>query len=208
MSDCRFGVSPVNYPDPDPDPTHIPSPLATYPALPSPYLPPHPYHTYSLPYHIHLGGLGAERFPSLPYSRLPYQALFCHPLLYAILPSSYSFLPSTPLHYLTLPSPLLSSSPLPHCLTLCSPTPLPSLSSHLLCSPTIPSPPFLPKLTYPTLQPPLPHPSRLFPSLPPLGYPIYLTLLSRPYPTILSPLLPFPRIPSPIYLPTYLPSHP
>ena len=21
MSDCRFGVSPVNYPDPDPDPT-------------------------------------------------------------------------------------------------------------------------------------------------------------------------------------------
>ena len=22
MSDCRFGVSPVNYPDPDPDPDH------------------------------------------------------------------------------------------------------------------------------------------------------------------------------------------
>ena len=22
MSDCRFGVSPVNYPDPDPDPGH------------------------------------------------------------------------------------------------------------------------------------------------------------------------------------------
>ena len=23
MSDCRFGVSPVNYPDPDPDPTGL-----------------------------------------------------------------------------------------------------------------------------------------------------------------------------------------
>ena len=23
MSDCRFGVSPVNYPDPDPDPTTV-----------------------------------------------------------------------------------------------------------------------------------------------------------------------------------------
>ena len=23
MSDCRFGVSPVNYPDPDPDPENI-----------------------------------------------------------------------------------------------------------------------------------------------------------------------------------------
>ena len=25
MSDCRFGVSPVNYPDPDPDPDQTPS---------------------------------------------------------------------------------------------------------------------------------------------------------------------------------------
>ena len=23
MSDCRYGVSPVNYPDPDPDPDYI-----------------------------------------------------------------------------------------------------------------------------------------------------------------------------------------
>ena len=133
MSDCRFGVSPVNYLDP-------------------------------LPYHISLGDVGVEKSPSLPYSRLPYPALLCPSLPYAILPSLNHFLPSTPLHYLTLPSPQLPShTPLHYSTT---PTPFPTLSSHLLYSPTIPYPPFILQLTYSTLQSPLPHPSHLFPSLP------------------------------------------
>ena len=86
---------------------------------------------------------------------------------------------------------------LPHYITLPFPTPFPTLSSHLLYSPTIPSPPFNPQLTYPTLQSPTP-----MPLISSLGYP---TLLSHPYPTIFSPLLPFPRIPSPTYLPYLTP---
>ena len=77
-------------------------------------------------------------------------------------PSPNPFLPSTPLHYLTLPSPQLPS---PTPLHYSTPTPFPTLSSHLLYSPKIPSPPFIPQLTYPTLQSPLPYPSHLFPSL-------------------------------------------
>ena len=39
MSDCRFGVSPVNYPDPDPDPEHTPSNPIGFPQhLPSSWL--------------------------------------------------------------------------------------------------------------------------------------------------------------------------
>ena len=63
------------------------------------------------------------------------------------------------------------------------------------------SPLFIPQLTHPTLQSPLPIPVI---SSPPSPFPIYPTLLSRLYPTILAPLLPSPRIPS---LPTYLPLH-
>ena len=66
--------------------------------------PPHiypliPYHIYHLPYHIPLGGLGAEKSPSLLYSRLPYPALLCPPLPYAILPSPNHFHPSPPFHW-------------------------------------------------------------------------------------------------------------
>ena len=139
--------------------------------------------------------------PGLKMLRSIPAALLCPPLPYAIRPSPNPFLPSTSIHYLTLPSPLLSSSPLPHCITL----PPHSFSYPLLYSPTIPSSPFIPQLmSLPSNLPPLHHPSHLFPSLPSPRLP-YSTLPPLPYPTIISPLLPFPRIPSPTYLPSLAP---
>ena len=201
---------PLRYPTYPCIPYH-PLPLASLP-LSSPtllYLP-HtysliPYHTYPLPYHIPLGGLGPEKSPSLPYFRLPYPALLCPPLPYAILPSRNPFLPSTPLHYLTLPSPFLRSPPLPHYIIL--PAPFLSLPSPPISYILPPSHPIPLSLSWRTLPSNLPSTISLISSTPSplLGYPIYLTILSRPYPTILPPLLPLPRIPS---LPTYLPTFP
>ena len=160
------------------------APLAS-PPLSSPTLlyPLIPYHTYPLPYHIPLGGLGVEKSPSLPYSRQPYPALVCPPVPNAILPSPYPFLPSTPLPYFTLPSPhLLSPTPL-HYSTLPHSFHYPLLSSPILSHHPILS--LYPSADVPTLQSPLPSPICVISSSPshPLGYPIYPTLLSHPYPT-------------------------
>ena len=93
MSDCHFGVSPVNYPDPDPPlrcPHTLASPTIPYPPLPYPLLDCPPFHTLSstpLPYAIlpsHLlsipiyfssSCISSPPLPFLtpvPYSPLPY----------------------------------------------------------------------------------------------------------------------------------------
>ena len=103
----------------------------------------------------------------------PLLTLSSHLLLSTTLPS--------PLHYSTLPTPFLT------------------LSCHLLYFPTISSPPFIPQLTYPTLQSPLPNPLIFSPASPRLLYLPYCTLPPLPY----SPFY-YPSLKSP----TYLPSHP
>ena len=183
------------------------SPTILYPLI--------PYHTHPLPSHplpyisstlpYPSGRSRGEKSPSLPSSRLPYPALLCPPLPFTILPSSNPFLPSTPIHYLTLPypPPLLSSFPL-HYFTLPHSFPYPLLPSPILSHHPILS--FYPSADVPTLQSPLPHPSHLSPSLHPLGYPIYPTLLSRPCPALPYYNLPsttFTRIPYPTYLPAF-----
>ena len=158
------------------------------------------YHTYPLPYHIPLGGLGAKKSSSLPYSWPHFPALLCPPLPYAVLPSPNPFLPSTPRHFLSLPSPQLPSPDPLHYSTPHS-FPYPLLPSPI--SPTIPSPPFIPQLTYPTLQ----SPPSLSSLPPPLPYAPLSTLLYSPAPTLLYSPLYYPSLVSPP-LPTYLPSHP
>ena len=152
------------------------SPTLLYPPHTYPLI---PYHTYPLPYHISLGDLGAEKSPSFPSPTLDYLIqLLCPPLPYTILPSPNPFLPSTPFPY---PTTLLYPPPnfFPYSL-------LPSILFHHPIPSLYPSA----DISYPPISPP---PSLLFPPSPPLGSP---TLLSRPYLTILSPLLPFPCIPS------------
>ena len=179
---------PLSYPTYPRIPYH---PLRSHPSrpLPSPYLPSHPlpHLSSTLPY---LGGLRAERSPSFPildFLIQPYSALHYPMLSYPLLTLSSHLLS------ITLPYPL-SSPPYPTAL-------LYPPHSFPYTLPLFHPLPF--SLSWCTLPSNLPSPSLI--SSPRLGYP---TLLSNPYPTILSPLLPFPRILSPTYLPTYLPSHP
>ena len=120
--------------------------------------------------------------PTLDCLIQPYSALHYPSLSYPLLTLSSHLLIST-----TLPYSPLSSVPLPYPTASLYPPPtsFPTLSSHLLYSPTIPSSPFIPQLTSLPSNLPSPFPSHIFPSLHPLGYPIYATVLFRPYPTLL-----------------------
>ena len=118
MNDCRFSVSPVNYPDPDPDPDRSRGRNVSFPTSlgylnPSLVYPPLPYRTNT----------PTIRYASTSYLSTP---LHSHPIHSAQLPC-----PNT-LSYCTLPSPTLSS----HLLSLSSP----------LAYPTLPSPPVYPAL--------------------------------------------------------------
>ena len=127
----------------------------------------------------------------------PFIHQLTYPILQSPLPHCSHLFPSSrlpylpystllPLPYYTLPSTTFPSHPLPYLptfpltpilpLQFLPSAPLISLPSHPLRFPLIP---------YPTLSPILPYPSGL----------------SRHYPTMLSPLLLFHRIPSPTYLP-------
>ena len=157
----------------------LPSPLRSSPLIPH-YItiPPHtPSPLPLLPSPILSHHLIPSRFPS---ADVPYPPISPPPSLSSLplppLPLIYPTLLSRP--YLIILSPLL---PYP-----CTPIiPLHFLSSAPLTSlPSHPLPSLL--ISYPVLSHTLPYPSGL----------------SRPYPTILSPLLPFPRIPSPTYVPS------
>ena len=132
---------------------HLPSPHISSPPSPNPhpFLTPLPYSPLPSPYPLIWRTLPypaispPQLLPFLPSPRLPYAILPPLPyptilspfLTYTILPAPNAFLPSTPLHYLTLPSPHLPS-----------PTPLhyppPLLSLPLLISSTFtPSHPLL-----------------------------------------------------------------
>ena len=146
MNDCRFGVSPVNYPIPDPDPSLASPPLPSL--TPLSYL---AFPTLRYPLTRPLAS------PILPYpsglSR-PYPTILSLLLLFPRIPSP-TYLPSNPyptLAFPTLRSPPLSSTLLYHIhpdrsrgRNVSFPTSTLTLPYSTLPSPTIPTTP------YPTL---------------------------------------------------------